>query len=196
MSDLLRPMSQIGRTTGYNILSSDIPVNKNIILGGETIRQVTSDLFKSSLEKQMSELGVKTERVNLGLQVDGTTRTGLKIDELLKNNLGRTFKTFDNFEAKTGTATSVKSINLNAKTYQNGSGLSSKIKGDINATLDFVEYRLNNKELNSADINKRIVNIVIDDRPLNQSQIENLKKAVDYGRLNNVEVKVTINGGK
>ena len=74
--------------------------------------------------------------------------------------------------------------------------MSSKIKGDINATLDFVEYRLNNKELNSADINKRIVNIVIDDRPLNQSQIENLKKAVDYGRLNNVEVKVTINGGK
>ena len=139
----------------------------------------------------MSELGVKTERVNLGLQVDGTTRTGLKIDELLKNNLGRTFKTFDNFEAKTGTATSVKSINLNAKTYQNGSGLSSKIKGDINATLDFNEYYLN-----SVDINKRVANIVVDDKPLNQSQIENFKKAIDFGRLNNVKVKVTINGGK
>lgn len=74
--------------------------------------------------------------------------------------------------------------------------MSSKIKGDIGATLDFNEYELNSKYLNSADINKRIVNIVIDDRPLNQSQIENLKKAVDYGRLNNVEVKVTINGGK
>lgn len=85
---------------------------------------------------------------------------------------------------------------MDAKTYQNGSGLSSKIKGDINATLDFVEYRLNNKELNSADINKRIVNIVVDDRPLNQSQMENFKKAVDYGRLNNVEIKITINGGK
>ena len=34
------------------------------------------------------------------------------------------------------------------------------------------------------------------DRPLNQSQMENFKKAVDYGRLNNVEIKVTINGGK
>ena len=139
----------------------------------------------------MSELGVKTERVNLGLQVDGTTRTGLKIDELLKNNLGRTFKTFDNFEAKTGTATSVKSINLDAKTYQSGSGLSSKIKSDIGATLDFNEYYLN-----SLNINKRVVNVVIDDKPLNQSQIENFKKAIDFGRLNNVEVKVTINGGK
>ena len=85
---------------------------------------------------------------------------------------------------------------MDAKTYQKDSGLSSKIKGDINATLDFVEYRLNNKELNSADINKRIVNIVVDDRPLNQSQMENFKKAVDYGRLNNVEIKITINGGK
>ena len=35
-----------------------------------------------------------------------------------------------------------------------------------------------------------------DDRPLNQSQMENFKKAVDYGRLNNVEIKITINGGK
>ena len=35
-----------------------------------------------------------------------------------------------------------------------------------------------------------------DDRSLNQSQIENFKKAIDFGRLNNVEVKVTINGGK
>ena len=85
---------------------------------------------------------------------------------------------------------------MDAKTYQSGSGLSSKIKGNINATLDFDEYELNSKYLNSADINKRIVNIVVDDRPLNQSQMENFKKAVDYGRLNNVEIKVTINGGK
>lgn len=74
--------------------------------------------------------------------------------------------------------------------------MSSKIKGDIGATLDFNEYELNSKYLNSADINKKIVNIVVDDRPLNQSQMENFKKTVDYGRLNNVEVKVTINGGK
>ena len=74
--------------------------------------------------------------------------------------------------------------------------MSRKIKGDIGATLDFNEYELNSKYLNSADINKRIVNIVVDDRPLNQSQIENLKKAIDYGKLNNVEIKITINGGK
>jgi hypothetical protein len=85
---------------------------------------------------------------------------------------------------------------LDAKTYQNGSGLSSKIKNDIGATLDFDNYKLNGNFLKASDINKRIVNIVVDDKPLNQSQIENFKKAIDFGRLNNVEVKVTINGGK
>jgi hypothetical protein fgonA2_04800 len=144
----------------------------------------------------MTELGVETERVDLGLKIDGTTGTGLRIDDKMKNNLGRTFKTFDNFDEYTGIATSVKSINLDAKTYQNGSGLSSKIKSDIGATLDFDNYKLNGNFLKASDINKRIVNIVVDDKPLNQSQIENFKKAIDFGRLNNVEVKVTINGGK
>ena len=85
---------------------------------------------------------------------------------------------------------------MDAKTYQNGSGLSSKIKSDIGATLDFNEYYLNGNGLTSSNRTKRIVNIVVDDKPLNQLQIENFKKAIDYGKLNNVEVKITINGGK
>lgn len=74
--------------------------------------------------------------------------------------------------------------------------MSNKIKGDINATLDFTEYKLNDNYLNSSNINRRVINIVVDNKPLNQSQIENLKKAIDYGKLNNVEIKITINGGK
>ena len=85
---------------------------------------------------------------------------------------------------------------MDAKTYQKDSGLSSKIKGDINATLDFTEYKLNDNYLNSSNINRRVINIVVDNKPLNQSQIENLKKSIDYGKLNNVEIKITINGGK
>ena len=67
---------------------------------------------------------------------------------------------------------------MDTKTYQKDSGLSSKIKSDINATLDFTEYKLNDNYLNSSNINRRIINIV------------------DYGKLTNVEIKVTINGGK
>ncbi len=74
--------------------------------------------------------------------------------------------------------------------------MSSKIKNDIGATLDFTEYKLNDNYLNSSNINRRIINIVVDNKPLNQSQIENLKKAIDYGKLNNVEIKIIINGGK
>ena len=153
--------------------------------------------IKSKLERQLGELGIPTERRNLGIsKIDGTTKIGLKIDEAMNNNLGRTFKTFDNFDEITGTATSVKSINLSAKSYQDGFKLSSKIQKDINATLDFNNYELNGIKLNSFNINKKVINIVVDDKPLNQSQIENLKQTIDYSKLNGVELKVTINGGK
>ncbi|BBM36914.1 hypothetical protein JCM16774_1860 [Pseudoleptotrichia goodfellowii] len=41
-----------------------------------------------------------------------------------------------------------------------------------------------------------LIRILVDDKPLNQSQIENLKQTIDYSKLNGVELKVTINGGK
>ena len=62
--------------------------------------------------------------------------------------------------------------------------------------MDFNNYELNGIKLNSFNINKKVINIVVDDKPLNQSQIENLKQTIDYSKLNGVELKVTINGGK
>lgn len=67
----------------------------------------------------------------IGLQVDGTTIRGLEIDKALGNNLGATFKTFDNFN--NGVARSVKSIDLNAKSYQNGMNLFYKLNKDLRA---------------------------------------------------------------
>jgi hypothetical protein len=43
----------------------------------------------------LESLGIKSEVKDIGLKVDGTTETGLDIDEALENNLGRTFKTYD-----------------------------------------------------------------------------------------------------
>ncbi|WP_324284439.1 endonuclease toxin domain-containing protein [Fusobacterium polymorphum] len=55
------------------------------------------------------------------------------MDEALDNNLGRTFKTYDNYDKTTKTATSVKSVDMTSKTYTSGSGLSSKLNGDLKA---------------------------------------------------------------
>ena len=43
-------------------------------------------------------MGIKSEVKDIGLKVDGTTKTGLDIDEALENNLGRTFKTYDSYD--------------------------------------------------------------------------------------------------
>ena len=59
---------------------------------------------------------------------------GTAIDRVF-NNLGDTFPTIDRF--KNGVATSVKSIDLGAKSYQNTSTLSSTIKGQVNQLNNF-----------------------------------------------------------
>ena len=83
-------------------------------------------------------MGIKSEVKDIGLKVDGTSKTGLDIDEALDNNLGRTFKTYDNYDKTTKTATSVKSVDMTSKTYTSGSGLSSKLNGDLKAIKEWI----------------------------------------------------------
>ncbi|WP_158612500.1 hypothetical protein, partial [Leptotrichia sp. OH3620_COT-345] len=104
--------------------------------------------------------------------------------------LGETFKTFDTFE--NGVATSIKSMNLNAKSYQSGTNMLSTMKRAINEAADFRNYDLNKIRLNSKDIKTRVVNFVVNDINLNQSQMDNLKKAINYGKQRGIKVKITV----
>ena len=64
---------------------------------------------------------------------------GLEIDDVLGNNLGRTFKTFDNFDETTKTVTGVKSIDMDLKTYWSGAGLESTLNKNLKAIGNFTE---------------------------------------------------------
>ena len=61
--------------------------------------------------------------------------------------------------------------------------------------LDFEKYELNNVVLKASEINQRILHIVVDNQPLTLQQQVNLQKTLNFARLNNVEVRVTINMG-
>ena len=113
-------------------------------------------------------------------------------DEALENNLGRTFKTYDQYDETTKTATSVKSVDITSKTYTSGSGLSSKLNGDLKAIKDFTEYELDKVRLENKDIEVRVLKIVINNEPLNKSQIENLKKVVDHATEDGIKVEAVI----
>ena len=168
-------------------------------------KKVSENMFNGFLDKakskitgkpvaqvQLERIGIKSEVKDIGLKVDGTSKTGLDIDEALDNNLGRTFKTYDNYDKPTKTATSVKSVDMTSKTYTDGSGLSSKLNDDLKAIKDFTEYKLKTVKLENKDIENRILKIVINNEPLNKSQMENLKKVVEHATENGIKVEAVI----
>ena len=90
-------------------------------------------------------------------------------------------------------------MNLNAKSYQDGyknpNQLSNKLNNDIGKMMDFEGYELNNVVLKASEINQKVLHIVVDNQPLTLLQQVNLQRTLDFARLNNVEVRVTINMG-
>ena len=147
---------------------------------------------KPVAQVQLERIGIKSEVKDIGLKVDGTTKTGLDIDEALENNLGRTFKTYDNYDKPTKTATSVKSVDMTSKTYISGSGLNNVLNKYGRAIKDFDEYELKGIYLNKDKIEQNILKIVINNEPLNKSQIENLKKFVEDANKSGIKVEAVI----
>ncbi len=147
---------------------------------------------KPVAQVQLERIGIKSEVKDIGLKVDGTTKTGLDIDKALENNLGRTFKTYDSYDDVTKTAISVKSVDMTSKTYTSGSGLSSKLNSDLKDIKDFTKYKLDKVRLENKDIEVRILKIVINNEPLNKSQIENLKKVVNHATEEGIKVEAVI----
>lgn len=115
---------------------------------------------------------------------------GLEIDKALGNNLGATFKTFDNFN--NGVATSVKSVDLNAKSYQDGMKLFYKLNKDLRAINSFTQGALDGLRLKSSQINTRVLQIVINNQTLNNTQIENLRRISENANKMNIKVEVII----
>ena len=168
-------------------------------------KKVPENMFNGFLDKvkskitgkpvaqvQLERIGIKSEVKDIGLKVDGTTKTGLDIDEALENNLGRTFKTYDNYDKATKTAISVKSIDMTSKTYIDGSGLNNTLNKYERAMKNFDEYELKGIYLNKDKIEKNILKIVINNEPLNKSQIENLKKFVESANKDGIKVEAVI----
>ena len=81
---------------------------------------------------------------------------------------------------------------MTSKTYTSGSGLSSKLNSDLKDIKDFTEYELDKVKLENKDIEVRVLKIVINNKPLNKSQMENLKKVVDNATKEGIKVEAII----
>ena len=81
---------------------------------------------------------------------------------------------------------------MTSKTYTSGSGLSSKLNSDLKDIKDFTEYELDKIKLENKDIEVRVLKIVINNKPLNKSQMENLKKVVEHVTEDGIKVEAVI----
>jgi RHS repeat-associated protein len=80
----------------------------------------------------------------------GWATRGQAIEQSLGANLPSSFPVIDRFAG--GTATSIKSIDLNATTYQNMSSLASRLNGYVDAIANFNGASLAGTEIRSSEI--------------------------------------------
>jgi len=114
---------------------------------------------------------------------------GLIIEEQLGKNLKGNFPVIDKFI--NGVATSIKSINLNAKSYQNGKALFSVLKKYINQVAKFKGQRWNGVTITEGDITKRALDVAIP-KGASPSQVKALQEAAKFGKEKGVQVNIHV----
>ena len=151
---------------------------------------------KPVAQVQLERIGVDVKVRNSGIKIDGTTRAGDEIDKI-KNNLGHNFPIYDNLEVENGVtiATSTKARDITSKTYSSTeykNGFYNRTKGDIDDILSFEKGVSGKTTITKAMIDKKVLEISINEHELTKQQIDNIKRGVDYGKMNKVEVKFII----
>jgi contact-dependent growth inhibition (CDI) system restriction endonuclease-like protein len=89
----------------------------------------------------------------------GWAKRGNYLHEQLGANLPRTFKGIDDFV--NGAATSIKSIDLNAATYQDYSRLSYTLDRYINKLANYEDYTLGDITVRARDITSKTLSMII-----------------------------------
>lgn len=110
---------------------------------------------------------------------------------MLKNNTGENYPVIDRID-KDGVVTSVKSRDLNCKTYQNGKSLERTIKMDVDKLKDFEMVDWGGSQLSGVEITGRQLQIVVNNKTLSEPQIQAINNAIKYAEKNGVKIIITV----
>jgi len=116
------------------------------------------------------------------------------IDEMLGNNLGHNFKTFDIWDPVAGRATSIKSMNLTDKSYQNPGYLKRQIQDAVDETVNFSSHTSGGFTLDSKMIKHRDLKVAIPPW-ISGPQMKQMSEAFQYGASKHVRVEFVVIGG-
>lgn len=114
---------------------------------------------------------------------------GFAIHAALKGSLPWWFEGIDDFSAD-GVATSFKSIDLNAGTYQNAKNLGYRINRYVNDLAKFNGKSYENWSVSGEDITKRVLKLVVPEGSISEAQEAAIDAAVSRARAREIFVVV------
>jgi RHS repeat-associated protein len=114
---------------------------------------------------------------------------GLAIEEKLGGNLPKNFKTFDKFEE--GSATSIKSLDLDAKSYQSSSKVYSRVKKYVCEIDKFNGAKLSGVQIMPGDIQARALDLAVPHLG-SEAQQAGLRRATEYAESLNIKVNLWV----
>jgi hypothetical protein len=114
----------------------------------------------------------------------GWAARGQYFDALLRDgSLPPGFQTIDNFT--NGIATSIKSIDLNAATYQDAARLTARLNNYVDQLADFEGSQLLGTRVELADIAARVLNLVVPKGSMTSVQRAAIEAAQSRAALTN-----------
>jgi RHS repeat-associated protein len=116
---------------------------------------------------------------------------GQQIEQLLGHNLPQNFPVIDRFDFATGVATSIKSIDLNAPTYQNAAALTSRLNSYVNSVAGFDGARLGVFDIDASQITARQLQLAIPSGGISAAQQAAINAAMLRARSMGVNFIVT-----
>jgi RHS repeat-associated protein len=120
---------------------------------------------------------------------------GVAIEESLGFNMSaQNFPVIDRWVQATGTATSIKSINLLDKTYRSGAGILSKLKRDINSLERFSGRTWKGQTVDAEDIKTRRLLVALPPVVPSPDQLVGMARAWRYARAHGVQLRFTVVG--
>ena len=101
------------------------------------------------------------------------------------------FPVIDKFNKDSRTITSIKSLDLNAKSYQSGNAVFNRVKGYIDKLVDFKGGRLGDKDIKNVDFDNRVLELAIPERATD-SQLEQLRRLQEYAQEQNIQLTIVL----
>jgi len=135
------------------------------------------------------ETSEATEAVASEFWKRGWSARGFAIHEALKGNLPWWFKGIDDF-SETGVATSFKSIDLNAATYQNAKQLLDRINKYVGDLAKFNGKSYENWKVPGDAITQRVLKLVIPKGSTTAEQASAIDEAIGLARSRGIDVLI------